>query len=959
MELNEFYEQLMASSTYEDQQKLLRDHFPNFKQQEVDELAERLKEKVVNLLWSNTQDALLLSDLILYLAELSKIELHHALGLRAKAQAIMLGMGEHQQALDLYDQAIEIYQRLGDSLGQARVNVTRIWALANLGFNDQAMEDAEKAARVLKEQAQWRSLATLHNNLATIHNRAGKSKLALEMHTNARKAFIQLGEEGEQFLATSELNRAWDYYELAQYDDSIRASQEALVLAKKLDQSTVIARATHNMGITYFRLGRNNEALHLFEQARETHMSNDQLHEAALCELSSIYCLRELRKFEDILGICQEIIPLFTDKGMRLEAAEAAHFQALAFSKLSRYQEAINTLQKSRHLFVEEGNKHWIALTNLETATLLYNLKDLSGSLTAAQKCIVEFEELDYYVDSALAKLVAARAANELGKSNLAENLTRDALAFAENQEIPFLIYQSNKMLGQLAQGQGDILDAISHYDRAISALEKLRGNVMTEFQAAFLEDKQSIYESMVDLCIQTNQPEMGLSYAERAKSRALLKLLAFRPELGIQAQEIQDEPMVAEITKLRLERERLLRYVDDHLFDPQPDSHQEEIASLEKQMTALWHKLLVRNAAYAQQASLWQVQTEDAQPYLDEGVLLLEYFFVGEDLIVFLINRDEEVRVKRLSAARSKIERYFQLFSLNISAVNQSSLAQVVDLTTNAQALLHNLYKLLLEPLSASLEEYERLIVVPHGFLHYLPFHALYDGANYLIEKYPLSYLPGASFLRYSREVSTADSGILAVGHSNNGRIPNAVLEAANIAQLYQGRALLEEEATLESIQALVADNQILHLACHGEFHGDNPLFSGLALADGWLTTLDVFNLRLKASLVTLSACETGRSVVGGGDELLGIMRAFLAAGAASLLISQWAVEDRSTLILMENFYHNLAAGQTKAKALQAAQKHLLGFGADTDSQDQDNQRYMHPYYWASFFLTGASGKL
>jgi CHAT domain-containing protein len=136
--------------------------------------------------------------------------------------------------------------------------------------------------------------------------------------------------------------------------------------------------------------------------------------------------------------------------------------------------------------------------------------------------------------------------------------------------------------------------------------------------------------------------------------------------------------------------------------------------------------------------------------------------------------------------------------------------------------------------------------------------------------------------------------------------------------------------------------------MATHGDFRPDNPLFSGLSLADGWLTTLDIFNLRIRASLVTLSACQTGRSVVGGGDELLGLMRSFLAAGAASLVTTLWAVEDRSTASLMHNFYSRLVAGKTKGAALRSAQLALM--------KDPD---YSHPYFWAPFFLVGDPGKL
>jgi CHAT domain-containing protein len=139
------------------------------------------------------------------------------------------------------------------------------------------------------------------------------------------------------------------------------------------------------------------------------------------------------------------------------------------------------------------------------------------------------------------------------------------------------------------------------------------------------------------------------------------------------------------------------------------------------------------------------------------------------------------------------------------------------------------------------------------------------------------------------------------------------------------------------------------LHLATHGEFRADNPLFSGLALAGGWLTTLDIFNLHLNADLVTLSACQTGRSLVGGGDELFGLMRAFLAAGAASLVATFWTVEDRATARLMAHFYERLSSGESKGAALRHAQLQFLAEGAD--------EVYRHPYFWAPFFLSGDAG--
>ncbi len=242
---------------------------------------------------------------------------------------------------------------------------------------------------------------------------------------------------------------------------------------------------------------------------------------------------------------------------------------------------------------------------------------------------------------------------------------------------------------------------------------------------------------------------------------------------------------------------------------------------------------------------------------------------------------------------------------------------------------------------------------MVPHGPLHYLPFGALYDGQQYLVERAEAAFLPGASFLRYSAEAETASSGVAVFGHSAGGALPHAVQEARTIAGLLAGQAYVQDEATTERFREVAGNSRILHLATHGDFRPDNPLFSGLALADGWLTTLDIFSLRLRASLVTLSACQTGRSVVGGGDELLGLMRAFLYAGAASLVLSLWAVEDRSTARLMEAFYTVLAQGQTKPAALRQAQLHLLRGDGETAAG------FAHPYYWAPFFLVGNTGSL
>jgi CHAT domain-containing protein len=262
-------------------------------------------------------------------------------------------------------------------------------------------------------------------------------------------------------------------------------------------------------------------------------------------------------------------------------------------------------------------------------------------------------------------------------------------------------------------------------------------------------------------------------------------------------------------------------------------------------------------------------------------------------------------------------------------------------------------LYATLFAPLQPTLQAIRRLIIVPHGSLHYLPFHALYDAANrrYLLESFDeLTYLPAAGLLGICRERASQarGEGSLVMGFSNQGALGWAVEEARLVGQTIPGETHLEEAASLVNFRAKAPGCRILHLATHGRYRQDAPLFSSLLLADGELTVHELLNLELQASLVTLSACETGLGALGGGDEAQGLSRACLYAGASSLALSLWRVDDRAGSLLMQKFYQGLLQGLGKGAALRQAQLDLL--------RQPD---YAHPFYWAPFILIGDSSPL
>jgi len=248
----------------------------------------------------------------------------------------------------------------------------------------------------------------------------------------------------------------------------------------------------------------------------------------------------------------------------------------------------------------------------------------------------------------------------------------------------------------------------------------------------------------------------------------------------------------------------------------------------------------------------------------------------------------------------------------------------------------------MLIRPLEPSLVDAGALVVVPFDLLHYVPFHALFDGTVYLGDRFIVSYAPTATIHRLFRErKQPSNAGALLIGVPDEAA-PLIAQEIENIRSvLPDARSFVGPEATKECLTREMESAGIIHIASHAIFRPDNPMFSSLQLHDAALNFFDIYNLRTSASLVTLSGCGTGLSNVVAGDELLGLIRGFLYAGATSVVLSLWDVNDRTTANLMRSFYGYLAAGGTKGQSLRSAMLCV-------------REEHPHPYYWAPFLLIG-----
>jgi CHAT domain-containing protein len=371
------------------------------------------------------------------------------------------------------------------------------------------------------------------------------------------------------------------------------------------------------------------------------------------------------------------------------------------------------------------------------------------------------------------------------------------------------------------------------------------------------------------------------------------------------------------------------------------------EIEWREMEIADLMQRLAHRDRRLGALAEGETITLEEVQAALGRDTVLVEYFLSGDLARAFVVTR-KTARVVELAAAPNAIVDAIDRLRFHIEKWGYGDdygRARESLMAEGTRAHLDRLADLVWRPLAV---DADRLIIVPHGVLHSLPFHALPIGTDgeSLIDRSEVSYLPSASTLRYLRrpgELASdgADPSVLVVGIEDE-RIPKVEEEIARVRGLFaRGDVLRAGEARIAEFRARAAAADYLHVAAHGIFREDDPHFSALRLADGWLSVYDLYGLELKARLVSLSACQSGRSWVGGGDELVGLVRGFLHAGARSLLVSLWPVHDATTAQLMASFYGALRSGSTATAALRQAMREVRA-------------EHPHPYHWAPFVWIG-----
>ncbi len=479
-----------------------------------------------------------------------------------------------------------------------------------------------------------------------------------------------------------------------------------------------------------------------------------------------------------------------------------------------------------------------------------------------------------------------------------------------------------------LAEGQRRVAEDM--LKKAADVIEKQRSSINSEAgRIGFVGDKQTVYAELTALLINDGRYADAFAYVERAKARALVDLLASQKNINPHGG--QTEQIKTTLVELK-KAENDLTVV----AQIQDQSGQIKTRSI---VLALKKDLQEKAPELATLVSVTTPATAEIQSKIKDDETLLEYYCAGKDWYVFILTGKTIAAQKLPSADMEK----------NIDALRKTiATRNMPEFNQSSRTLYRQIFAL-----AAPSIKTKKLIIVPHGSLHYLPFAALSDGNDYLIDSFSIRMLPSASILNFLTErTKQAGRGALIFGNPKlddpKYDLKFAQDEALAIGRIIpESKVLLRSEASKTNLQNFGSNYSIIHLAVHGVFDLDKPLNSALLLAadsnnDGLLRAGDLYNLSLRTDLVTLSACETALGKVATGDDVVGFTRGFLYAGARSLISSLWQVDDEATRDLMVNFYTNLSK-MSKDEALRQAQL-------------QAKKQYPHPYYWAAFLLTGSA---
>lgn len=895
---------------------------------------------------------------------------HRAYALRAEGNVLWF-QGQHRRAAAAQGRAARLFAAAGMAVERARTLSSSIQPLILTGEYARARGAGRQAQRIFRAHGDATRLARLEINLGNIDHRQDRFVRALTHYQRAYDQLLALGPRatggGERRLDVEGViaalhNIAMCAIVVNDYPRARQAHQQARELCLRHNLPRGVIQADYNIAYLHYFRGDYARAIELLRAARRAAQEIADPYLAALCPLDLAELYVELHLAGEAVELAAEAQQRFAALDMGYEAAKAMAFEGIALCQQGQALAAAEKFRRARAAFVRENNQVWPAMMDLYRALAFHQEGRWFEARRDARAALGFFRRSPLPGRALACRLLLAQLDLQAGDLRAARRQAAAAQAAMNGREAPLLRQQAEQVLGEIAERSGQPLAAARHYRAGQQLLESLRGAIHgEELKISFLSQRMGVYEHFAGLCA---EPETAAALAplgpaadlaweaiEQSKSRALRERLAAPAPTPPAAGEAPRSPLVARIRGLREELHWYRHRLEAEQMAAAPAAA-ERLAALaaaaeqrERQFLRALRQLPDSGEAAGFGAAAPPVGLRACQSRLEAETTLLQLFRVRDRLWAAVLPPRGDLELVPLTVV-SRVSRELQGLRLQFSKfrLGAAYAAQfAAPLLRATQAHLAALYQELLAPVRDRLRT-PRLLIVPHGQLHAVPFHALHDGSSYLLDAFTCAYAPSATLYAQAPRSRAAAGPPLVFGIPDAGNPAIAAEAQAVAAQDSAAELRLGAAATRGELERLGGSSRWIHIATHGVFRQDNPLFSSLRLGDGDLNLYDLEGLRLPAQLITLSGCSTGLAATGGGDEQMGLARGLLAAGARNLLLTLWDVQDRSTAEFMQAFYPRFRRSGNAAVALRETMLELRA-------------AHPHPFHWAPFQLIATRG--
>jgi tetratricopeptide (TPR) repeat protein/plasmid stabilization system protein ParE len=877
-----------------------------------------------------------LANLVAWLSELANDEFCRAKSLRSLGNVKVL-RNDYQQAVELFERSLEICRRLAIEREEAATLSAQLQPLMYLGRYEEAFSKANLARQIALRLGDELLLARIGINFGNILHRLDRFSEARANYETAVDTLNKLGQQRD--CAVAYLNLAVCYISLNDFAKAEEAYGRARSLAVSQNMPTLVTQADYNIAYLYYHRGEYAKAIELYQQTKIHCQQTGDVFHRALCDLDQAEIYLDLHLHREAMDLAAQANESFERLQMRYEATKALVWLAIAHYQSGRRLRALELLATARERMRTEGNKAWTAALDLYQALILQQEGRFYEALRECNRSLAEFPEGSH--KAIYAKLAHSSLHLATGRLTEARTTAESILASAEKLNSSQLLANAYLNLGRCKEALNCPQDAIRFYEESSMWFEQIPIQAGADgLKIASTNKREDVYDSWLNLAASarnTIPAETILRVIEKSRSREIAELISCRSN----SLKTPSDGRSVLVEQLRALREDLSWYY--HCSDnadlagktdnPVPaEQLSRSIREREKSLSQTLGAMREIHEEFHSLQAATGVPVEQIRSRLSEDEILLELFQARGSIYALLLTRGtcKVVPLTRCRLLRDHLRDLHSCFA-GMSSVHKDSLALHQPPSRKSLRILNSLYKDLVEPIVEEIRG-RRLIIAPEGPLRYVPMHALFDGKNFVIDSFTLSYAGSASLHYLSSKKLPIRKGrhILIT----SGRVSRP--------QLFSFSGFIHVR-DLHEIGAESVSNRCVHLDCHLSPRFDNPMFSSVTIGEDTKTILDLFNADYTCSVLGVTGAAPGIRADGEGSEFEGLARAFEYAGARTLILSLWDTHAESTNLFFETFYQEAF----RCEDLSVAYRSTLG---------RVRAEYPDPFYWGPFLLRGQS---